>query len=638
VIVGGDLTAEVTQVVAKSTPPRWRTATEFFIAPASGQVTIEFTGLGPNNTFGMFLDNVVVVPVVLDLDVDSDNDGHVQGSEYEDSIEDIAGIDATPGKVLLVNDQDVDRDGIQDYFDGFNAFGALDEDDILGGSTFAEMKLNVAGLPGSIGITLDYSASDPLVLVETSDGVLMPAPGHLRLWTADAFVQRSASTLQAGGHFVPPGTYSLEELGPITGQTIKLYVEAIRPSSTTGDLTVTATVPGTTISDQVRFTATQFTIFGKALDEPFLESGFFVPSTLPSPAAAGDSGTMPGAYREYRVGIHDPRMTTTSVQIGGMSLPLTRSGAVLESPTFVLIEHGSESHPSLPSIEVSGSDVAWAFNADGRRRLIRTLELTDWDAELATSIGDVIKDMDGTWNPENPLDDGAFGKEVDRRVGQAFANRDGWAVDVYVDNDTRKVVAIGTRPANVANTTQIDVLKLKSGYKPTVDEVLDHTQIDDLYDVKTTASGIPDTSQAERLKKVLNGGIDGGDRNIKIGMVERRWVKTTGWIDNPRYKNGIGLLKMLGLAVGVVQHAQTAHAMWAFQDNDPEFGEMLNEARKIRDLPTGHLVEGLRPAEHRALFIKNKLNPFLQSRFGESAVLDLANELAFRHFLTEDLQ
>jgi hypothetical protein len=160
---------------------------------------------------------------------------------------------------------------------------------------------------------------------------------------------------------------------------------------------------------------------------------------------------MPGAYREYRVGIHDPRMTTTSVQIGGMSLPLTRSGAVLESPTFVLIEHGSESHPSLPSIEVSGSDVAWAFNADGRRRLIRTLELTDWDAELATSIGDVIKDMDGTWNPENPLDDGAFGKEVDRRVGQAFANRDGWAVDVYVDNDTEH--GLQTSPIRLRSTS-----------------------------------------------------------------------------------------------------------------------------------------------------------------------------------------
>ncbi len=88
VVVGGDLIAEVTQVVAKSTPPRWRTATEFFVAPASGQVRIEFTGLGPNNTFGMFLDNVVVVPVVLDLDVDSDNDGTIEHSDVEEAIED----------------------------------------------------------------------------------------------------------------------------------------------------------------------------------------------------------------------------------------------------------------------------------------------------------------------------------------------------------------------------------------------------------------------------------------------------------------------------------------------------------------------------------------------------------------------
>jgi len=71
---------------------------------------------------------------------------------------------------------------------------------------------------------------------------------------------------------VPPGTYSLQELGLIMGQTITLYVEAIRPSSTTGDLTVTAALPGTAISDRVRFTATQFTVFGKALDEPFIET------------------------------------------------------------------------------------------------------------------------------------------------------------------------------------------------------------------------------------------------------------------------------------------------------------------------------------------------------------------------------
>jgi hypothetical protein len=87
----------VTQVVAKSTPPRWRTATEFFVAPASGQVRIEFTGLGPNNTFGMFLDNVVVRPVMFDLDVDSDNTGDVERSPNE---EDLEAADGTTGVLL----------------------------------------------------------------------------------------------------------------------------------------------------------------------------------------------------------------------------------------------------------------------------------------------------------------------------------------------------------------------------------------------------------------------------------------------------------------------------------------------------------------------------------------------------------
>jgi hypothetical protein len=63
--VAGVILAAPHQIVAKSTPPVWQTATEIFVAPASGQVKIEFEGLGPNNTYGMFLDNVVVVPADL---------------------------------------------------------------------------------------------------------------------------------------------------------------------------------------------------------------------------------------------------------------------------------------------------------------------------------------------------------------------------------------------------------------------------------------------------------------------------------------------------------------------------------------------------------------------------------------------
>jgi autotransporter-associated beta strand protein len=573
----------------------------------------------------------LAVPAV-DLDVDSDNDGVAQRSAAEDAIEDIAGIDATPGKVLLVNDQDTDNDGIQDFFDGFNAFASLDEDDLLGNASFTPLSLTLAGLPTNTPVTLDYSGSDPSILIEDSTGRLVPAPGQLRVWTVDATLRRSASELRAGGHYVPPGTYLLQELGITSGQTLTLYVEAIRPSVTTGDLSVTVSVPATPLSDRVRFTSTQFTVLGKALDEPFQESGFFISSTLPSPAAIGQDGIMAGAYREYRVQINDPRTTTTSVQIAGASLPLSRSGNTLESPTFVLIAPGATAHPTLRSIEASGSVVSWAFNPRGERRLVTSFQLTEWDTELAGIIVDVIKQMDGTWRPSNPGNPGEFGNVVHQRVGERLKGRAGWAVDVYVRNRTNEIVSIGTPPPNRTDTTQIDALKLKPGYTLEGKQFLDYTQIDDLYDVKTTASGIPDPEQAERLKSVLNGWQPGGQRSIKVGMVERRWVASAGWVDNVRCKNAIGLVRMIGLAAGVAQTAETAHAMWTFKDDDAELQALLAKAQKVKD---GTYQKGLIRSEQRALFIKLEVNPFLKRRFGDSAVLDLADELAFRTFLTE---
>jgi hypothetical protein len=376
----------------------------------------------------------------VDLDVDSDNTGVLDRSVAEDAIEDIPGIDAKPGKVLLVNDQDTDNDGIQDYFDGFNAFASLDEDDLLGNASFAPLSLTITGLPTYTPVTLDYSGSDPALLIEDATGRLVPAPGHLRVWTVDATFRRSARELRVGGHYVPPGTYSLQELGITSGQTLTLYVEAIRPSGATGDLSVTVSVPSTPLSDRVRFTSTQFTVLGKALDEPFQETGFFISSTLPSPAAVGQDGIMAGAYREYRVQINDPRTTTTSVQIADASLPLSRSGTMLESPTFVLIGPGTTAHPTLRSIEASGSFVSWAFNFGGQRRLVTSFQLTEWDTELAGIIVDVIKQMDGTWRPSNPANPGEFGNVVHQRVGERLKGRAGWAVDVYVRDRTNEIV------------------------------------------------------------------------------------------------------------------------------------------------------------------------------------------------------
>jgi hypothetical protein len=77
-IVSERVTALSIQVVAKSAKPQWRMGTVTFVAPADGNVVLEFRGLGQgdpfndanydpatdplNDTYGMFLDNVVVVP------------------------------------------------------------------------------------------------------------------------------------------------------------------------------------------------------------------------------------------------------------------------------------------------------------------------------------------------------------------------------------------------------------------------------------------------------------------------------------------------------------------------------------------------------------------------------------------------
>jgi hypothetical protein len=58
----------------------------------------------------------------------------------------------------------------------------------------------------------------------------------------------------------------------------------------------------------------------------------------------------------------------------------------------------------------------------------------------------------------------------------------------------------------------------------------------------------------------------------------------------------------------------------------------LDKARKLK---AGQWLDDGPPSYQRALFIKLEVNPFLRKRFGNSAVLDLAEEAAFQTFLRE---
>jgi hypothetical protein len=212
--VAGVILAAPHQIVAKSTPPVWQTATEIFVAPASGQVKIEFEGLGPNNTYGMFLDNVVVVPVPVsvDLDTDSNNDGVIDPNNNAAGGTDDPVEEQSPGRIVFVNADDDDKNGIAD---------SMDQQPVAGENDLAELLLTTVSYWGS-------SLGDPVVSYD--DNVV-------RLY---AGADRSAP-ITSGSAIASNGT---------------LYAEGL--ATGTSLVTVTLSTNGMTFTDTVRLTVIPF--------------------------------------------------------------------------------------------------------------------------------------------------------------------------------------------------------------------------------------------------------------------------------------------------------------------------------------------------------------------------------------------
>jgi hypothetical protein len=136
-----------------------------FVAPADGNVVLEFRGLGQgdpfndpnhdpttdalNDTYGMFLDNVVVVPVsaVVDLDTDSNNDGVIDPNNDSATGTDDPTEEDSPGRIVFVNADDDDKNGVQD---------SLDQGPVAGDNDLAELLLTTVSFWGS-------SLGDPVV-------------------------------------------------------------------------------------------------------------------------------------------------------------------------------------------------------------------------------------------------------------------------------------------------------------------------------------------------------------------------------------------------------------------------------------------------------------------------------------------
>ena len=218
-----------------------------------------------------------------------------------------------------------------------------------------------------------------------------------------------------------------------------------------------------------------------------------------------------------------------------------------------------------------------------------------WDTELSIAIETIAKQMkDSNWTPTDPIDDGAFGKEVHRRVKELFANKPEWVADIYVENGTNKIVA-----SSGVGRTQVDLLRVKPGYRPQVGEILDVSKVEDLYDVKTSLKGSMTAIQRDNLKSVINGWSGANNRSIKLARSSISYAQGTGWRDNLRVSN---LIKIIGL-LGLAKCAYNAIESDAYAD---ELDALVREAARIK-----RITDPTQRATDTAIWINTKLKPYL---------------------------
>ncbi|MEM7393981.1 MAG: hypothetical protein AAF492_16705, partial [Verrucomicrobiota bacterium] len=218
-------------------------------------------------------DEIRLTVVNVDLDIDSDNDSgySLDRTPAEDVLEDDP---SALGKVLPVNDLDLNRNSVPDFADGMigrNGRALFPEasDAPIDGLIFYEMKLAINAFfsgPGNT-ITFDYDFSDPENIVATaipdfcgdqvSHTYTPPTPGRLRVWTRPGHEVRLAYSVLDGGHLIVPGEVIPWNTFISVGNVVTLYLEAVKPGLGTIGVEFGPEPWPTTCTDTVKVEATE---------------------------------------------------------------------------------------------------------------------------------------------------------------------------------------------------------------------------------------------------------------------------------------------------------------------------------------------------------------------------------------------
>lgn len=221
------------------------------------------------------------------------------------------------------------------------------------------------------------------------------------------------------------------------------------------------------------------------------------------------------------------------------------------------------------------------------------------------------------WKPKNPKHDGAFGNEVHRRASIAMQGRKGWAVDVYVDDNTQIVKSIGSVPkGGVKGTTQVDVARLVRRYTPKVGQKWDESRAYTA-DIKTSINkGLSDDQEA-RLQSLSADGQVSTVKSVRVYSVRK------GWHVNHKLKRAGQAL----VAIGVVS---SAYAIVNVSAYDHEFNEMADAIEDYRTAEQG--------AQRRlaGLNANAKITAYLERFLPESDPLHAASYINKLKVLTAD--
>ena len=237
----------------------------YYITTSLGSDAVRFTAVGKK----------------VDLDIDSDNTNGFEPpdrSEAEDEIEDTEGDPERPGKIITVNDNDDDEDGIPDFADGFDLDPETPSDDVALGERFVPL---VVELPPALDmrqamLKFTYDASDPAgVQKDAETGERTPAPGRLRLWLVDGAQARNKASVavEPAGDFVPGGVAfqasRLKTRHPHDPSAWLLFVEGVACSEAPGDARIEVELdpdgpagPAPASTDAVRVTMVGIEVIG----------------------------------------------------------------------------------------------------------------------------------------------------------------------------------------------------------------------------------------------------------------------------------------------------------------------------------------------------------------------------------------